>query len=56
MRALARSDLALTLLGFFVLWILLDRLAAGLGSMRGEFGPVVCALVLAAAVVCECFL
>ncbi|HWB44626.1 MAG TPA: CPBP family intramembrane glutamic endopeptidase [Hyphomicrobiaceae bacterium] len=56
MRALARGDLAPTLLGFFVLWLLLDRSAAGFGSMRGEFGLIVCALVLVAAVACECIL
>jgi membrane protease YdiL (CAAX protease family) len=43
----------LTLAGFFVLWLLLDRSAALLGSMRGEAGLIVCALVLVAAVAVE---
>lgn len=45
------------LAGFLVIWIVLDRSAALLGSYRGEFGIVVCGLVLAAAVGVErlCF-
>lgn len=35
--------------GFVVLWLILDKSAAGLGSMRGEAGFVVFDLVLAAA-------
>jgi membrane protease YdiL (CAAX protease family) len=45
-----------TLLGFVLLWLLLDRLAATLGSTRGEAGLLVLALVFAAAVACECVL
>lgn len=48
-----RADLAPTLLGFAVLWLLLDRSAAALGSTRGESGLIVCALVVGAAVTCE---
>jgi membrane protease YdiL (CAAX protease family) len=41
------------LLGFVVLWLVLDRSSAALGSLRGEYGAIVCAAVLAAAVVVE---
>jgi len=41
------------LAGFLVIWLVLDRSAAVLGSYRGEFGIVVCGLVLAAAIAVE---
>jgi membrane protease YdiL (CAAX protease family) len=47
------SVLVKTLVGFLILWIVLDRSAALLGSYRGEFGIVVCCLVLGAAVTVE---
>lgn len=56
MSATARAGMGATLLGFILLWLLLDRSAAALGSTRGEAGFVVLALVLAAAVLCECVL
>ena len=56
MRALARGDLAPTLIGFAFLWLLLDRSAALLGSTRGEAGLLVCALTVAGVVVCEAVL
>lgn len=52
----AQSDVAKTLFGFSLLWLLLDGSAAALGSTRGEFGVIVCALVVVAAVACECIL
>lgn len=45
--------MATVLVGFVLLWLLLDRSAAWLGSFRGEAGLAVCALVLAAAVATE---
>jgi membrane protease YdiL (CAAX protease family) len=45
-----------TLLGFGALWLVLDRSSAALGSVRGEHGLVVCAAVLAAALLIECAL
>jgi membrane protease YdiL (CAAX protease family) len=39
--------------GFVVLWLVLDRSSAALGSLRGEYGAIVCAAVLAAALVVE---
>lgn len=48
-----RRDLGITLLGGIVLWFLLDRTAAGLGSLRGEAGLAVCAVVLGGALVIE---
>lgn len=56
MRTIARRDLAAALVGFFVLWLLLDRSAAWLGSTRGEYGGIVCVLVVVAAIACECLL
>jgi membrane protease YdiL (CAAX protease family) len=47
------KGLLATLAGFLCLWIVLDRTASALGSVRGEAGLVVCAAVLAAAVVVE---
>lgn len=41
------------LAGFLVIWLVLDRSAAGLGSLRGEWGLVVAAATLLAAVVVE---
>ena len=41
------------ILGFALLWLLLDRMAAALGSLRGEWGVAVCIAVLIAAVVIE---
>jgi membrane protease YdiL (CAAX protease family) len=41
------------LVGFLVIWLVLDRSAAVLGSYRGEFGVVVCCLVLVVTVVVE---
>lgn len=38
---------------FFLLWIVFDRVAALLGSTRGEAGLAVCALVVALALVAE---
>ncbi len=38
---------------FFVLWMVLDRVAAALGSTRGEYGLLVFAVVLAAAAAAE---
>lgn len=46
----------LTLCGFVLLWALMDRSAAFLGSMRGENGLIVCALVCVFAILCECLL
>lgn len=42
-----------TIAGFFVLWLVLDRSAAWLGSLSGEGGLIVCALVLAVAILLE---
>jgi membrane protease YdiL (CAAX protease family) len=50
-----RAD-APTLAVFVLLWLLLDRIAAASGSLRGEYGLVVCAVVLVAAVAGESFL
>lgn len=36
--------------GFLLIWLVLERSAAALGSTRGEFGVIVCALVLAAGI------
>ena len=44
---------AATLSGFVVLWLVLDRSAAILGSNRGEWGVVVALLTVTAAVVVE---
>jgi membrane protease YdiL (CAAX protease family) len=52
-RGPSRREMIITLLGFVVLWALLDRAAALLGSLRGEAGLAVCAIVLGAAVVIE---
>jgi membrane protease YdiL (CAAX protease family) len=43
-----RQD-ALTIAVFVLLWVLLDRMAATLGSTRGEFGIAICIAVVAAA-------
>ncbi len=45
--------IAKVLIGFVVLWLVLDRTAAGLASFRGEAGLFVCVLVVVAAVVVE---
>jgi membrane protease YdiL (CAAX protease family) len=49
----APRDLALIIVLFFILWVVLDRSAALLGSTRGEAGTLVCAIVLAVAMVIE---
>lgn len=41
------------LLGFVILWLVLDRSATALGSFRGEWGGAVAALTLVAMVVVE---
>jgi membrane protease YdiL (CAAX protease family) len=46
-------NLWLVFAAFSVLWLILDRSAAGLGSYRGEFGVVVCLVVLMAALAVE---
>lgn len=48
-----RASLVAVLAGFVVLWLLLDRCAAWLGSFRGEAGLAICAFVLVAAVAME---
>jgi len=48
-----RHPLAETLLGFLVLWLVLDHTATGLGSLRGEGGLLVCTATLLAALVVE---
>lgn len=45
-----------TTLGFVVLWVVLDRSAALLGSLRGEWGLIVCVVVVPAAIAMECVL
>jgi membrane protease YdiL (CAAX protease family) len=45
--------MAKVLLGFVVLWVVLDQSANLLGSFRGEAGVLVCGLVLAAGVAVE---
>jgi membrane protease YdiL (CAAX protease family) len=52
----SRTALLVTIAGFFVLWLLLDRLAFALGSFRGEWGLAVCFVVVGAAVLLECAL
>ena len=54
MPSSARRELCITLLGFIALWALLDRTAAALGSLRGEAGLLVGAVVVGTAVVVEC--
>ncbi|MBC7985428.1 MAG: CPBP family intramembrane metalloprotease [Sphingomonadaceae bacterium] len=44
-----RRDIFLTLIGFGILWVLLDRSAAAAGSLRGEMGLQIGALVVGAA-------
>lgn len=44
------------LLDFVTLWLILDRTAAVLGSLRGEAGIFVCAVVLIAAAMIEMLL
>jgi membrane protease YdiL (CAAX protease family) len=44
------------LIGFFLIWLVLDRAAALMGSRYGEAGLLVCALVVAAAVSVEVLL
>jgi membrane protease YdiL (CAAX protease family) len=41
------------LLGFLIIWLVLDRLAATLGSVRGEAGLAICAAVVLTAVIVE---
>lgn len=43
------------LLGFFLLWVVLDRSATELGSTMGEGGWIVCALVIVTGVAIEVF-
>ena len=52
------ADIPLTAVfaGFVALWLLLDRTAAWLGSLRGEYGAAVCGIVLGAALAIECAL
>jgi hypothetical protein len=47
------ANLWLVLADSIALWLILGRSAAGLGSYRGEFGVVVCLVVLAAALAVE---
>jgi membrane protease YdiL (CAAX protease family) len=47
------ANLWLVFASFVVLWLVLDRSAAWLGSYRGEFGVAVCLIVLAAALAIE---
>lgn len=49
----AGSDLTRTTLCFVLIWLLFDRLASALGSLKGEAGLLVCAIVLSATVACE---
>jgi membrane protease YdiL (CAAX protease family) len=49
----AASGVAPTVGAFFVLWLTLDRSAAGLGSTRGEHGWLVCAIVTTVAIAAE---
>ena len=49
----ALTALAPTLACFLLLWTLMDRSAAALSSMRGEFGLLVCVIVMVAALTCE---
>jgi membrane protease YdiL (CAAX protease family) len=53
-RALTHSGsakhLLTTAMAFAALWLLLDRLAALLGSLRGEMGIIVCLVVLSGAI------
>jgi membrane protease YdiL (CAAX protease family) len=49
----ARGGLLATFGCFALAWALFDRTAAFLGSVRGEAGILVCAVVLAAATACE---
>jgi membrane protease YdiL (CAAX protease family) len=51
--ARAVAGLAPTFLCFVLLWAALDRTADLLGSTRGEWGLLICGLVLGAALVCE---
>lgn len=46
-------SLAPTLAGFVILWLVLDRTAAALGSYRGEAGLAVCIMTLAVAIMIE---
>jgi membrane protease YdiL (CAAX protease family) len=48
-----RPSLTVVLVGFFLLWLLLDRTAAAFASYRGEAGIAVCLIVLAAAIIAE---
>jgi membrane protease YdiL (CAAX protease family) len=50
------ASLPAVILAFVILWLILDRGAAALGSFRGEAGIVLCLGVLAAAVVAEVLL
>jgi len=49
----APRDLALLIVLFVILWVVLDRSSSLLGSTSGEAGTLVCAIVLAAAIVIE---
>jgi len=51
-----RADIAATLACATAIYWLFDGLATRLGSLKGESGLIVCALVLAALVACECLL
>lgn len=48
-----RTPWITVLIGFVAVWLVLDRLAALLGSVRGEAGVVVCLAVVAAACLVE---
>lgn len=48
-----RRKLAVTLAGFLLIWLVLDRSAAWLQSGRGEYGALICALTVGAALLVE---
>jgi len=48
-----KKGLAATFLGFAILWLALHHMASGLGSLRGEYGIVICLAVLALAIAFE---
>lgn len=48
-----RKEFSYVLVGTFLIWLVLDRAAAWLGSLRGEAGLLVCALVVATTLLVE---
>jgi membrane protease YdiL (CAAX protease family) len=46
-------ELAATFAGFLVLWLALDRGAATLGSLRGEYGIAICLAIVVLALIIE---